>query len=316
MTAKNKPYQDHVPLPDAVSNNWVDSYAPTTWRPWLKLMRVDRPIGCYLLYIPCLWAIGIGAMLERPFLDLFSMAILCLVGAFLTRSLGCVANDLADRNIDTKVARTKNRPLASGALGVGQAIALLLLLGALSLCLLTFLNQQAVIIALASIPLILTYPWLKRVTSWPQVMLGLCMNWGFLVAWFGLELPEITAMILIFGGAVCWTIGYDTIYALQDREDDRLIGVHSTALLAGDKPVMFIGLFYVAMVIMMVGGWWQLIGSASLIWLSPMMIHLLWQLARINPHEPRTNLMLFKSNRQLALLVMLPTFHGLFYQIT
>lgn len=296
----------HVPLPDAPDNNWVDRHAPLSWRPYLRLMRVDRPVGSHLLAIPCLWAILAGVVAGVAWLDLVLVTIACLLGAFITRSLGCVVNDLADRKMDAKVARTKNRPLASGQLTVTSALILMVILGLLALALLPLVGWQASMVALAATPLILAYPLMKRITHWPQLMLGGCMNWGFLVAWTSLEPGSFMSAMLIFSGAICWTIAYDTIYAFQDRDDDRLIGVGSTAILAGDHPKLFVGFFYAAAWLLFASGWLVFAGPNAIWFMLPLGAHLAWQIASIRVEDGNCNLMLFRANRLAGILAGLP----------
>jgi 4-hydroxybenzoate polyprenyltransferase and related prenyltransferases len=244
-------------------------------------MRVDRPVGTHLLAIPCLWAILASITTNAPWADVAMVSVACLLGAFITRSLGCVVNDLADRKMDAKVARTKNRPLASGQITVTSALIVMVVLGLLALALLPLIGHLAAMVALAATPLILTYPLMKRITHWPQAMLGLCMNWGFLVAWASLHPGSWLAAMLIFAGAICWTIAYDTIYAFQDRDDDRLIGVGSTAIMAGDQPRYFVGFFYAASWLFFASGWFVFTGPHALWLMLPLGIHFAWQYGRL-----------------------------------
>ncbi len=293
-------------LPDAAKDNWVDRFAPLWSRPYLRLIRADRPIGTYLLFFPCLWAFPPALLGNTSASLIITVLIVCAVGAFVTRSLGCLINDLADRKIDARVERTKNRPLASGQISVRAALIFFAMLASIALALLPLINKAAALTALGAVPLILSYPLMKRITHWPQVVLGLCMNWGFLVAWMALELAPVGAALLIFAGAAFWTIGYDTIYAFQDRDDDRLIGVGSTALLAEAKPKLFVGLFYGLTLGFMAFGWFMAFGSTSAALLVPAGIHLAWQIIQLRADDGQKCLTLFRANKYTALLFALP----------
>ena len=220
---------------DAPRGNWVDAYAPKVTRPYLRLSRADRPIGTWLLLAPCLWGIGLAAM-DGGFRgwDIW-LALSCGAGAFLMRGAGCTWNDLADVDIDAAVARTRSRPLPSGQVSKRQAAAWMVVQAGIAALILFSYNGLAIGLGIASLALVAIYPFAKRFTWWPQVFLGLAFNWGALLA-YGAHAGALSASaVLLYGAGIAWTLYYDTIYAHQDREDDALIGVKSTARLFGEN---------------------------------------------------------------------------------
>ncbi|MES2548554.1 MAG: 4-hydroxybenzoate octaprenyltransferase, partial [Pseudomonadota bacterium] len=220
---------------DAPKANWVDLYAPVPARPYLRLSRADRPIGTWLLLIPCLWAIALaGGVSGFRGWDLW-LALSCGVGAFLMRGAGCTWNDVTDRDIDAQVARTRSRPLPSGQVTVKAALGWMVVQALLAAGILFSYNWLAVGLGVASLALVAVYPFAKRFTWWPQVFLGLAFNWGALLAWAAHAGTVPPAAVALYAAGIAWTLYYDTIYAHQDREDDALIGVKSTARLFGDK---------------------------------------------------------------------------------
>ena len=222
---------------DAVRGNWVDHRAPAATRPYLRLSRADRPIGTWLLLIPCWWGLLLAAGADpaglRPF-DLW-IAVGCALGAALMRGAGCTWNDLADRDIDARVARTRSRPLPSGQVTPKQAAAWMVAQAAVAFAILVTFPTEAVALGTASLALVAIYPFAKRFTWWPQVFLGLAFNWGALLGWAAHARGLGAAPLLLYGAGILWTLFYDTIYAHQDREDDALIGVRSTARLFGTR---------------------------------------------------------------------------------
>ncbi len=302
-------------IADRVEGNWVDRLAPEPWRPYLRLSRADRPIGTWLLLLPCWWGALLGALAEpelRGWLTVW-IVVACAIGAFLMRGAGCTWNDITDRDIDRAVARTRNRPLAAGTVTVRQA---LIWIGAQSLVafliLLTF-NWPAIILGIIALVPVTIYPFAKRFTWWPQVFLGLAFNWGALLAWTAqtgaLSLPAV----FLYLAGIAWTLFYDTIYAHQDREDDALIGVKSTARLFGAHTDNWLRGFLVAAVLLM--------SLAIIFALAPLAdplkmslalagawafgAHLNWQLGKLNIHDPDVCLTLFRSNRDAGLIVVL-----------
>ncbi|PHR60611.1 MAG: 4-hydroxybenzoate octaprenyltransferase [Robiginitomaculum sp.] len=237
---KTKP--DHIA--DARRRNWVETHAPTQARPYLQLARYDRPIGFWLLLIPC-WAGMALARLDQGWVwsDL-TLILLFLVGALAMRGAGCTYNDILDRDLDAKVARTNNRPLANGTLNVRQATGFLALQLAIGFAVWLALPTLAKQVALAALPLVALYPLMKRIVWWPQAWLGLTFNWGVLVGYVAISDQFSPPVWLFYAGFAFWTLGYDTIYAHQDREDDAMIGVKSTARLFGRHSKVAIGIIY------------------------------------------------------------------------
>ncbi len=234
---------------DIAKGDWVDRFLPSKARPYARLMRLDRPIGTWLLLWPCWWSValaGIEGWREIGFMILFA------VGAIIMRGAGCVVNDLYDRDIDVKVERTLTRPLASGEISKEGAISLLILLLCAGLAVLLQFNQLPRWIGASSLVLVFTYPLAKRVTWWPQFVLGLTFNWGALLGWTAVRGEIGGPALLLYAAGVFWTLGYDTIYAHQDKKDDVLIGIKSLALYLGDRSRFWIGAFYMAFL----GGKW------------------------------------------------------------
>jgi len=242
---------DHKPIADAIPQGWVDTRAPHQWRPFLRLARYDRPIGFWLLAIPC-W-IGMAlAHLGQPWTTHDGLLALSFwVGALAMRGAGCTYNDIVDRDLDAKVSRTALRPIASGAVSVKTAWAFLMLQCLVGLGVLIILPAMARFVALAAIPLILAYPYMKRITFWPQAWLGLTFNWGVLVGYVAIHGTITTPLLLAYAGLFFWTLGYDTIYAHQDKEDDALIGVKSTARLFGRHTKNALFVIYAATLILL-----------------------------------------------------------------
>jgi 4-hydroxybenzoate polyprenyltransferase len=302
---------------DAPRGNWVDRLAPVRARPYLRLSRVDRPIGTWLLFIPCLWGLCLGAAAVpagfRP-ADLW-IAGGCAIGAVLMRGAGCTWNDITDRDFDAQVARTRLRPLPAGQVSVRQAAVWMVAQALVAAVVLFTFNRPAIALGVASLALVAAYPFAKRFTWWPQLVLGFVFNWGALVAWTAhsgtLGLPAL----LLWAGGVAWTLFYDTIYAHQDKEDDALIGVKSTARLFGDartKPWLR-GFLVAAVVLLSAGVMAALIpAGASLAALGLALAgvwvfgwHMAWQLARLDTTDPDTCLRVFRSNRDAGLILAL-----------
>ncbi len=305
-----------VTVADAPRGNWVDTRAPARLRPYLRLSRADRPIGTWLLYIPCLWGVALAAAADPAgwqWRDLW-IVVGCGIGAFLMRGAGCTWNDIADRNFDGRVARTRSRPIPSGAVTVRQAadwmVAQVL---AAALILFTF-NLIAIILGLASLALVAVYPFAKRFTWWPQLFLGLAFNWGALLAYAAHAGGVGTPALLLWAAGIAWTLFYDTIYAHQDREDDALIGVRSTARLFGAATVPWLRRFLVAAVVLATlaclaallsadAGWPAVILALAGVW--GFGAHLNWQLSQLDIDDPGLCLRLFRSNRDAGLILAL-----------
>jgi 4-hydroxybenzoate polyprenyltransferase len=285
------------------TGNWVDDIAPPFTRPYLRLARLDRPIGSWLLLIPCWWSVGLAGMRAEQFPSLWHITLF-LIGAFAMRGAGCTWNDLVDRNLDGLVERTRLRPIPSGQVTVAEATVFMGLQALVGLLVLLQFNRYTVITGLASFSVIVIYPFMKRITYWPQIVLGLAFSWGALMGWpaaFGrLDWPAL----VLYAGSVFWVIGYDTIYAHQDREDDMMIGIKSTALLFRDKTRPMLAGFYAGAVVLigtaglMAGG--QLIFVLGLIAFTA---QLAWQVLRLDINDPAHCLKLFRSNRDAGLIL-------------
>ena len=293
---------------DAPPGNWVDRYAPAHWRPWLRLSRADRPIGTWLLLIPCWWGIGLAMMNRGPeWRDLW-IALACAIGALVMRGAGCTWNDITDRHIDELVARTRSRPIPSGQVTVRGAWCWLgaqLLVG---LVILLTLGKAAITLGVASLVLVAIYPFAKRFTWWPQLFLGLAFNWGVLLAYAAATGRVDAAPFAAWLGGIAWTIFYDTIYAHQDAEDDALIGVKSTALLFGEEsprrlqPFAAAAVLLLGAAVLLAGGGARLI---ALVGVAAFGAHLLWQLGRMRPADGAGCRALFLSNRDAGLVLAL-----------
>ena len=300
---------------DAPAGNWVDSTAPVRWRPYLRLSRADRPVGTWLLLIPCLWAIALAAASDPagPSLADIWLVASSAVGAFLMRGAGCTWNDLTDRDIDAAVARTRSRPLPSGQVTARQALVWAIVQSLLAACILFTYNATAILLGVASLGLVAIYPFAKRFTWWPQIFLGLAFNWGALLLWAAHQGSLGWPPLLLYGAGITWTLFYDTIYAHQDREDDALIGVKSTARLFGDHSRPWLWGFLVLSVLFMaaailaallpLGRPLQLAVALGGVW--GFGWHMAWQLARLDTEDPARCLMLFRSNRDAGLIAAL-----------
>ena len=304
-----------APLPDATQDNWVDRHAPQKLKPWLKLGRFDRPIGTWLLLVPG-WQGIVLALLEtgRGFGWYEAWLIIGFaIGAALMRGAGCAVNDIVDRDFDAQVARTASRPIPSGQIKPKQAAAFVIGVCLISLCILLTMNLMAVLLGFLSLFLVAAYPFMKRITWWPQAWLGLTFNWGallgFAAASFAAPLAFAgylsPAVIALYAGGLFWTLGYDTIYALQDIEDDVMAGVKSSARRLGGKVKQGVGLFYVLATIMAgIAGYLADLGSLFWVGLVAYGAHLAWQVWRLKPEDGQLSLRLFKSNREAGLILL------------
>ena len=301
-----------APVSDAPAQNWVDRYAPPATRPYLRLSRADRPIGTWLLLIPCLWGLALAVAADpngfKPW-DAW-IALGCALGAFLMRGAGCTWNDITDRHIDASVARTKSRPLPSGQVTPKQAGVWMVAQALAAAAILFTYNGIAIFLGIASLALVAIYPFAKRFTWWPQVFLGLAFNWGALFAWAAhtgsLALP---ALVLYLSG-IAWTLFYDTIYAYQDADDDALIGVKSTARLFGDNALPWLrGFAILCVVLLLQAVLLALLENASALKLVLALCgiwafggHMVWQLTQIDTGDPESCLLIFRSNRNAGLI--------------
>jgi 4-hydroxybenzoate polyprenyltransferase len=300
---------------DAPAGNWVDRFAPARSRPYLRLSRADRPIGTWLLLIPCFWGLALAATPTGfTAFDLW-IALGCTLGAALMRGAGCTWNDITDRDFDAAVARTKSRPIPSGQVTVKQALVWMIGQCALGAAILFTFNTLAITLGVASLALVAVYPFAKRFTWWPQMFLGLAFNWGVLVAWAAHAGTLPPAAILLWLSGIAWTLFYDTIYAHQDKEDDAMIGVKSTARLFGDKntKIWLRGFFIAATLLMTVAVIQTLAPHApslpklvvALVGVWGFGWHLAQQLARLDTTDPAKCLVLFRSNRNAGLIAAL-----------
>ena len=291
--------------PDAVPGNWV-ARAPASMRPYLRLARADRPIGTWLLFIPCLWGLSLGAAAGFGGWISLYYAILFAIGSFVMRGAGCAYNDIVDRDFDAKVERTALRPIPAGEITVKQAWAFLVALCLTGLLVLLQFNRFTIFLGIASLALVAAYPFMKRVTYWPQAWLGLTFNWGALVGYAALAGTLSPAALAIYAAGIFWTLGYDTIYAHQDKEDDALIGVKSSALKLGPATKRFLVIFYGGAIVGFAAAG-AMIGAHAVYYaaLAPAAAHFTWQIRRLDTRDPQNCLAVFKSNRDAGLLLML-----------
>ncbi len=295
-------------MADAPGDNWVDRLAPAPLRPYLRLSRADRPIGTWLLLIPCLWGVGLAAAAGAPRVwDLWIVGG-CAIGAFLMRGAGCTWNDITDREIDGRVARTRSRPLPSGQVTLRQATVWMVAQALVAAVILFSYNTAAIGLGIASLALVAIYPFAKRFTWWPQVFLGLAFNWGALLAWAAHEGSLGWPPVLLYLSGIAWTLFYDTIYAHQDAEDDALIGVKSTALLFGkDSRRWLAGFAALATVLMAAAVGLALADrpaalAVAMAGVAGFGAHMAWQLRGLDPGDTGNCLRTFRSNRDAGLL--------------
>lgn len=291
---------------DIAAEGWV-ALLPAGWRPYLLLARLDRPIGVWLLFLPGLW----GILLAGPRTDTLRLTLLFVLGSIVMRAAGCVVNDLWDRDIDRLVSRTAGRPLASGALRARHALAFLAVLLAIGLAVLLQLNPLAQVLGAGSLVLVGLYPLAKRVTWWPQLMMGFTFGFGAPLGYAAATGRVDAVCAALYGAAILWDLGFDTIYAHQDREDDALVGVKSTARLFGERTRLFLAACYAgALLLLVLAGWLR--GLAG--WFYPALLLpaglLLWQVLALDINDPAGCLRLFKANRETGLAVALAILAG------
>jgi 4-hydroxybenzoate polyprenyltransferase len=285
------------------TGNWVDAVAPAWARPYLRLARLDRPIGSWLLLIPCWWSVGLAAVNAGTNVDLRHV-VLFFIGAFAMRGAGCTWNDIVDRDLDARVERTRSRPIPSGQVTVSAAAGFLALQALVGLAVLLQFNRFTVGVGLASLAVVAVYPFMKRITYWPQIVLGLAFSWGALMGWPATFARLDPPAFLLYAGAISWVIGYDTIYAHQDREDDALIGIKSTALLFRERTKHMLALFYaLAVMFIALAGWSAGAGIMFAFGLVAFAAHLAWQVRRLDIADPVNCLRVFKSNRDAGLIL-------------
>lgn len=311
--------QGNAPTPDgqvadAVKGNWVDTYAPEWSRPYLRLSRADRPIGTWLLLIPCLWSLVLAIMADQSlgWHDLW-IVVACGAGSWLMRGAGCTWNDITDRKIDAKVSRTQSRPLPSGQVSVKQAVVWMTVQIGLSAAILFTFNMAAIATGVLALLPVTVYPFAKRFTWWPQAFLGIALNWGALWAWVAHTGSLDWAPVLLYLAGITWTLFYDTVYAHQDAEDDALIGVKSTARLFENETPIWLRRFVVATVVFMALAVLAALGTTG----SPVQLalalaapwamgwHLTWQLRSFDPENSERLLRLFRLNRDTGLIPLI-----------
>jgi 4-hydroxybenzoate polyprenyltransferase len=302
---------DSARLPDAANDNWVDRFAPRWLQPWLKLGRFDRPAGAWLLLLPGWQGIALASAQARALPDLL-LLLKFAVGAFLMRAAGCAWNDILDRDIDAKVARTAARPVASGQISVKQALAFLAVCSLVSFAILLTMPITAIALGAGSLLLVAAYPLMKRITWWPQAWLGLTFNWGALLGYTAVTGVIGLPSVLLYVSGLFWTLGYDTIYAIQDMEDDALAGVKSSARRLGPNAPRAILVFYGLTALLA-------FGAAYVAQLGPLFlafgllyaVHLFNQAVQVRMDSPSGALRLFKSNRTAGLILFVGLAAGL-----
>ena len=286
------------------TGNWVDTTAPLWLRPYLRLARLDRPIGSWLLLLPCWWSSALAAVAAQARGPSLWHIMLFFIGAFAMRGAGCTWNDIVDRDLDASVERTRSRPIPSGQVSVAQAAMFLIAQALIGFAVLISFNPFSIWLGIASLAIVAIYPFMKRITYWPQIVLGLAFSWGALMGWaaaFGrLDGPAL----LLYGGSISWVIGYDTIYAHQDREDDALIGIKSTALLFGERSKPMLALFF-GIAVVLIGAAGFAAGGRFIfaLGLVAFAAHLSWQIASLDISDPDNCLKLFKSDRDAGLIL-------------
>src|SRR5690242_16817358 len=285
------------------TGNWVDRLAPVGIRPYLRLARLDRPIGSWLLLLPCWWSAGLAAVAAHQQVNLWHV-VLFFVGAFAMRGAGCTWNDIVDRDLDARVERTRSRPIPSGQVSVAGASTFLVLQALVGLAVLLQFNGFTILTGIASLGIVAVYPFMKRVTYWPQIALGLAFSWGALMGWPAVFARLDWPALLLYAGSIACVICYDTIYARQDREDDALIGLKSPALLFGDRTRPIVAVFYRLAVLLIALESWSI--GAGIVFsrgLFAFAAHLSWQIRRLDIDDPANCLTVFKPNQNAGLIL-------------
>jgi 4-hydroxybenzoate polyprenyltransferase len=292
-------------IADAPARNWVDRMLPEGLKPYARLSRLDRPIGWWLLLLPCWWSLTLAQIASGGGLPDLRYAFLFLAGAIVMRGAGCTLNDIVDRDLDARVERTRARPIPSGAINVRAALIYLLLQCLIGLVILLQFNRVTIVTGAASLLIVAVYPFMKRFTYWPQIVLGLAFNWGALVGWTAVEGSLSLAAFALYAGGLFWTLAYDTIYAHQDKEDDVLIGVKSMALKLGSaSPAWIAGFFVAALLLLDAAAWLADGGILSHIGVAAAALHAAWQFRRLDIDDPARCLLLFRSNRDFGLIIV------------
>ncbi len=301
-----RPDKADIHVADALPGHWAERWLPVSWRPYARLMRLERPVGWWLLLLPGLWAIVLAAAASSaPWREPLRLAVLFFIGAVAMRGAGCVYNDIVDRDIDARVARTRSRPIPSGQVSLRAAVAFMLALLFVGLLVLLQLPPAARLVAVASLALVAIYPFMKRVTFWPQLFLGLAFNWGALVGWVALRGRLEAPALLLYAGGVFWTLAYDTIYAHQDRQDDILAGVKSTALKLGSRTRPWLAVFFaLALALFTVAGYFAGAGFFWYLGLGLAALHAFWQLRTFDMDDAARCLLLFRSNEVFGRIIL------------
>ena len=300
-------------LPDAAPDNWVDRFAPVALRPWLKLGRFDRPAGIWLLLLPGWQGLALAGAIDGKFPDVCLMALFA-AGSALMRAAGCAYNDIVDRDFDAKVARTAARPIPSGQISVKQAWGFVLACLVVSFLILISLPPLAIGLGIGSLVLVAAYPFMKRITWWPQAWLGLTFNWGALLGFAAATGHLSFAAALLYASGVFWTLGYDTIYAVQDLEDDALAGVKSSARrLGAAAPKAVMGFYLIAFALAVACTVVARLGPLSGVPLGLFGLHLVWQARALKVDDPAGALRLFRTNREAGLLLLAALILGLWH---
>ncbi len=306
MTTDPPPYERSSRVADAPPGNWTDRYAPAYARPYLRLARLDRPIGVWLLLLPCWWAVGLAEVAqERPYPSLWLLALFAL-GAVAMRASGCAYNDYIDRDYDAKIARTASRPIPSGQVTPAEALAFAVVCALAGFLVLIQFNAYTVRLGIASLLLVAVYPFLKRYTYWPQIALGLAFNWGALVGWSAVTGALALPALLLYCGSVLWTIGYDTIYAHQDKEDDLMVGLKSTAIRFGENTITWVGGLYAGAVVLWLAA--GFLAGTHLIYFTAVVLaslQMAWQVITLDIADPQNCLRRFRSNRDVGIVIFL-----------
>jgi 4-hydroxybenzoate polyprenyltransferase len=286
------------------TGNWVDTLAPAFSRPYLRLARLDRPIGSWLLLLPCWWSAALAAVAAHARGPSVWHLVLFFIGAFAMRGAGCTYNDIVDRDLDGSVERTRSRPIPSGQVSLAAAAVFLVAQALVGFTVLIAFNRFTVGLGIASLAIVAVYPFMKRITYWPQIVLGLAFSWGALMGWAAVFAALDWPAVLLYAGSISWVIGYDTIYAHQDREDDALIGIKSTALLFGPRTKPMLVLFYGGAVVL-IGAAGSMAGAGFVFGLGLLAFaaHLAWQIARLDISDPDNCLKVFKSDRDAGLIL-------------
>lgn len=298
---------------DIAGHGWIADHAPASLRPYLVLLRLDRPIGTWLLLLPCWWGLALATTASVPPMTVLYYGILFAIGAVAMRGAGCIVNDIYDRKFDSAVARTADRPIPSGTVSVPRALIVLTGMLFLGFVVLVQFNTLTIVVGAASLVLVFTYPLMKRVTYWPQIFLGLAFNWGALVGWTSLREELSWPSVALYLAGIAWTLGYDTIYAHQDKEDDALIGLKSTALLFGPNSAPLIASFFATTIIFLgIAGVLTDLHWIFFVGLTIAALHLCRQLKRVDLDQPKSCLYAFKSNRNFGLIVTATLLAGQF----